>query len=204
MAKPLGLTRRGSSQQVRITVPQDLREAYGGRVDFRIAVKSSGNEAKTEATRLRAQKDAEFSERRRMLAAVIAQVTAVTPELGNAIALGVYARAMAQDDMLRDDPEMHEAMSEVASLAHAGSDLGIPSDRTATPPADGMSDAAANTLAALNALLDADSAISLARRRLAVVQPLADDVARRMGLSIDWTTDTARDALRECLVQYRK
>jgi integrase len=204
MAKPLGLTTRGSSKQVRIVVPKDLKEVYGGRADFRITLKSSGMEAKAEAHRLRAQKDAEFAERRRMLFSVTADVTAVTPELGKAIALGVYAEGMARDDVAREDVGVQEALLEVASLAEADSGLRINVDSTPPSELDGMPEEAATTLAGLNAIAEADAAIALARRRLSVVQPMADVVARKMGLRIDWTTETAKAALKDCLEQYRR
>lgn len=165
MAKPLGLTTRGKSQQVRIVVPKDLKEAYGGRVDFRIALKSSGMEAKAEAHRLRTQKDTEFAERRRMLFSAGAQVTAVTPELGKAIALGVYAEAMAQDDGARKDVGVQRALLEVAALARPVGGLQIGDDPIAPSELDGLPEEAATTLAGLNAITEADDPDARAARR---------------------------------------
>jgi integrase len=207
MAKPLGLTTRGRSQQVRIVVPKDLIEAYGGRRDFRIALKSSGMEAKAEAHRLRAQKDAEFAERRRLLASATAEVTTVTADLGKAISSGVYAAGMAQDDALRENAEVQEALMELAALTASSRGLMIDTAdaaAAAAPDFDGMPEEAAATLAGLNAIAEADAAIDLIRRRLSAVQPIADYVARRMGLRIDWSTDTAKAALKECLEQHRR
>lgn len=204
MAKPLGLTVRGRSQQVRIVVPKDLIEAYEGRRDFRITLKSSGTEAKAEAHRLRVLKDAEFAERRKVLASATAEVTAVTSDLAKAIALGVYAQAMSQDDMSREDVGVQQALHEVASLVAEGSGLRIVGPVSSQPVVDGMSEEAAETLAGLNAAAEADAMIALARRRLSVVQPVADAVARKMGLRIDWTTDTGKAALKECLEQQRR
>jgi len=91
MAKPLGLTARGSSKVVRIVVPKDLRETYG-RTDFRITLKArEGPAVKAEAHRVRVQKDAEFEAKRKELAGVVNVIETITPELSQAIAQGVYA-----------------------------------------------------------------------------------------------------------------
>jgi len=68
MAKPIGLAPRGQAKQLRICIPKDLWDAYGGRKDIRISLgKLDAAEAKVQAHRIRAEKDAEFLAKRREL-----------------------------------------------------------------------------------------------------------------------------------------
>lgn len=213
VAKPIGLSRpQGRSPQVRICIPQDLQPHYGGRKDFRISLgKVSASEAKVESHRIRAEKEQEFEAKRRELLLAAQPLQDITPELAQVVAQGVYAEGLRGDDGAREAPEVREALQELASLSAdslAGGMLSIggkkPLHAAQVPAVDGMSDEVAAVLADLNALKEGHVALDLARRRLSVVQPVADRVARRLGLAVDWPTEAGRAALRLSLEQYRR
>lgn len=211
MAKPIGLAPRGQSKQVRICIPKDLWDVYGGRKDFRISLGNlAGPEAKVEAHRLRALKDAEFAQKRRELARVDSPIKDVPPELARVLAEGVYAMGLEQDDHVRESGEGQAALVEMAEIParlvskalSIGPGQAVHKHRRSS--LDGLTDGAADALQDLNALADAQAAINLARRNLLSVQPVAEAVARRMGLSIDWSSEGGRQALKACLEQQRK
>jgi integrase len=213
VAKPIGLSRpKGRSPQIRIVIPKDLQPHYGGRKDFRISLGPlTGQEAKAKAHQLRAEKDAEFLAKRRELAMLAAPLQEVTPEMAQVIASGVYAELLHSDDHARESREVFEALRELntvgaSAVARA---LSIGGSTTPTPmaewsPIDGLPEGEAQVLADLNSLAEGRAAIDLARRRLSAVQPLADKVARRLGLAPDWSTESGRAALRACLEQMRR
>lgn len=203
MAKPLGLTTRGNSHQLRIVIPKDLREAYGGRSDFRISLgQMDRREAQARAHALRAEKEAEFQIRRQQLTGQ--KVGRVTVELARAIGQRVYAKQLQNDDKLREDAPTMRALEELAGLRRKGlQGLMIGEPPSPSAPAFGLSEDAAQALAGLNSMLDAGSAIDLARRNLGAALPAAEAAARELGLVIDWTTDDGRAALKEALHQYR-
>lgn len=208
VAKPLGLTSRDGSLQLRVIVPQDLRDAYGGRRDFRISLgKLDRALGWPLAHRIRAEKEAEFAEKRRELNAQ--QIERVTPELATALAERVYADLMANDDRAREAPETAAALAELANITNPGKGLLIPVESplpasTGEGELLGLTSEAAEVLAGLNRLTDAEAGINLARRNLGAVRPLADAAARKMGLLIDWSQEDGIAALRKCLEAYRK
>jgi integrase len=216
MAKPLGVTpaSRGRAPSIRICVPDDLREAYGGREDFRISLgKVDWATAKSKAALLRAEKEAEFAAKRQAIkaATTLTPVSVVTPELSKAIAQAVYATGLTQDDTARDAAESAAALGEVARAAGGpASGLQIPTPYIEAVSAghrdynEGLTDSEAETLAGLNSLAEGHAAMNLARRRLTAVQPLADTVARSMGLKVDWSTESARRALSASLEEQRR
>jgi integrase len=206
VAKPLGLTSRGGSLQLRIIIPQDLREAYGGRKDFRISLgKLDRALGWPLAHRIRAEKEAEFAEKRKELNAQ--QIDYVTPDLAVALAERVYAELMTGDDAAREDPQISEALQELANITDPFQALRIPTEEQSpqsTSESVGLTSEAANALAGLNKVAEGESAINLARRNLTAVKSLADNAARKMGLLINWTTEDGRAALKRCLEAYRK
>jgi integrase len=210
MAKPIGLTSRGSIKQVRVCIPKDLWDAYDGRKDFRISLGPlTGADAKAEAHRIRATKDAEFDAKRRELSRVVVKVTNVPQELVEAIAKGVYTLGLTQDDEARETPQARAALADLSYLTSTMGSIriGRPSGLQVDPgraPMEGLTADMADALAGLNSVAEADAAIALARRDLKAVQPYADKVARRLGLVVDWTSDSARDALRMSLEAHRK
>ncbi len=207
MAKPIGLVQRGQSRQLRICIPKDLWDAYGGRKDIRISLgKLNPTEAKIEAHRIRVEKDAEFLAKRRELGLAPLEVAHVTPELASAIAQGVYALSLEQDDQARASKEVFEALEQVAKKTDLAYGLMIQRDPGVTQwsPVTGLTEGAAKALAGLHATAEGQAAMSLARRNLLVIQPIADVVARRMGLSVDWSTPGGLDALRQSLEAYRR
>jgi integrase len=209
MAKPLGMTSRGGAHQLRICIPVDLQAAYGGRKDFRVSIGRLPNaQAVDRAHLVRAEYVTKFADKRSALnatAAPSAPISTVSPGLATAIAQGVYAADLAQDETARDSDGVRAALMELADITSSSKGLLI---GTPAPPEfhymDGIPDDAAEVLAALNALQEGDAAQSLARRKLSTVLPLADAVARRMGLEVDWSTDSAKHALRLSLEQLRK
>ncbi len=206
VAKPLGLTSRGGSLQLRIIIPQDLREAYGGRKDFRISLgKLERAIGWPLAHRIRAEKEAEFAQRRKELNAQ--QIDYVTPDLAAALAERVYAELMAGDDVAREDSQSSEALQALANVTKPFQAFRIPvrgpSPQSAAESV-GLTSEAAEALAGLHRVAEGDSAMNLARRNLKAVQSLADTAARKMGLLVDWSTEDGKAALRRCLEAYRK
>lgn len=212
MAKPIGLSRpSGRSPQVRICIPKDLQPHYGGRKDFRISLgRVSAAQAKAEAHRVRCEKEQEFEAKRRELLLAAQPLRDISPELADVIAQEVYAGGMRQDDALREDLELRAVLQELAELNPsrlAARSLSIggreASSSVSVSPLDGLSDDQAKALADLNALAEGQAAIDLSRRRFAAVQPIADRAARRLGLAVDWSSESGRAALRLCLERYR-
>ncbi len=209
MAKPLGLlpASKHRAQSIRICVPLELQASYGGRKDFRISLgKLHGTAAKVRATKLRAEKDAEFAARGAALAAPsLSAVAVVTPELSEAIARGVYAAGMSQDDALRESSSGAALLREVAASIGPNTLLIPTGTPTGAAPADeGLTDLEASTLEGLNAAADGAASIDLARRRNSAAIPAADRVARAMGLDVDWTTETGKQALKASLGEQRR
>ncbi|MGH6648207.1 tyrosine-type recombinase/integrase [Aquabacterium sp.] len=209
MAKPLGLTKRGGSYQLRIVIPKDLRHCYGARTDFRISLSSDKALAQPLAHRLRAEREDEFARKRAALNPQ--RVSAVSSQLAQVIAQEVYALVLRQDDSVRESADVHTALLELATLAPVpGTALMIPlrpQEGTSNQPLDaleGLPEDAVAVLSSLNELADATAAVHLVRRNLAAIKPIADDAARGLGLVIDWAGEGGRDALREALGAYRK
>jgi integrase len=207
MAKPLGVTAasKGRAPAIRICIPTDLQEAYGGRKDIRLSLgRVEWGTAKAKSAAIRAQYEAEFEAKRKALLAgsSLAPVAVVTPELAEAIAHGVYAASLAQDDQLREGKQERAALQELAALTRPrGLLIGEPSQHST---GDGLSEAGAAALAGLNAIADGSAGLDLARRRLQTVLPAADDAARALGLDVDWGGPGADQALRASLEQERR
>lgn len=150
MAKPLGLTQRGGSFQLRIVVPKDIRQCYDGRADIRVSLgKMDRALVQPLAHRIRAEKEAEFAQKRLELNPH--KVTEVTPQLAQAIASQVHALVLKQDDAARDEPEVRAALMELADL-HPLSVLTIgPASKgrgaQVADSLDGLSSGAADVLA---------------------------------------------------------
>lgn len=115
---------------------------------------------------------------------------------------------LRQDDAARDQSEIRAALMELAGLTSLDV-LTIGSKakgrvETERDLLDGLSEGAAKLLSDLNRLTEAGAAVDLARRNLKAVKPLADQIARSMGMAVDWTSGSGREALRESLAAYRK
>ena len=157
------------------------------------------------ALRFRSAQSEQEPQRVAVQAAPASHVSAVTPELAKAISQGVYAADLAQDEAARDSPEGRTALMELAAHTNIYRNLLLGSTAsTEVHYMDGIPDDAAEVLAALNGLQEGSTAMALARRKLALVVPRADAVARGMGLVIDWTTDSAKQALRLSLEELRR
>lgn len=207
MARPLGLTQRGGSYQLRIVIPKDLRGHYEGRSDFRVSLgKLDKALAYPLAHRLRAEKESEFAQKRLELNPH--KVTEVTPQLSQAIASQVHALVLKQDDTARDEPEVRAALMELANISSLSAlTIGTAAKGRGAQDVDaldGLSSGAAEALAGLNLHKEARAAVDMARRNLHAVRPLADQVARSMGIAVDWTSSSGKEALKAALVAYRK
>lgn len=213
MAKIQGLypAKDGRNAYVRVCIPLDLQAAYGGRKDIR---RSLGNgdwaQIKLRAVQAQAELRAEFEAKRASLRASqqLTPVKEVPPELGAAIALGVYATTLEQDDQARESLDTRKALDVLATHVEAPLQAlkipQAPKQHPQGPQQEGMTEKQASTLAGLHDLAELQASIGLARRDLSLVRPIADGVARSMGLQVDWTTDSARSALRTSLEELRK
>lgn len=207
MAKVEGLNLRGAFYCVRIIIPNDLREVYRkARVNIAL-----GTSDRREATLLglmkRAEWLADFAAKRRELRPEPLGV--VTAEMAQELAVRVHALVLRQDDELRDDPAIIAPFTD-AALAASRNALTIgpmasptPAQRDSSPGA-GLSDEDAETLAGLNALLDARAGADLAKRRRAAVLPLVRLEAAKLGVAFDPNVQGAQEALTACLMAYRK
>ncbi len=208
MAKVEGMHLRGSRWYVRILVPKDLQAAFGrSRLDLSLGT-SDRREATLQATLKRAHWLATFETKRRELSP--ATVDAVTPELAQHLADRIRARVLSGDDDTRQDFTL---LADLASaMAPTPSTLSIPvkapqQAATASPkrgPLDGITEAEAAALTALNTFMDQRAAQAHSRRNLAIVLPLVKREAKSLGITFDLDTPGVLEALPVCLAAYRK
>lgn len=208
MAKVEGMHLRGSRWYVRILVPKDLQAAFGrSRLDLSLGT-SDRREATLQATLKRAHWLATFETKRRELSP--ATVDAVTPELAQHLADRIRARVLRGDDDTRQDFGLLADLAE--TTAASPSSLSIPvkapqQAATARPkrdPLEGITEAEAAALTALNAFMDQRAAQAHTRRNLAIVLPLVQREAKSLGIAFDLDTPGVLEALPVCLAAYRK
>lgn len=196
-------------------LPQYLNTDTGKPKQYATAVSLQTSDkalAQTKAAVLAAEWALKFAAERRQPAPVAAVRVPITPEIAEAIAHGVYRKALTQDDALRETPEGLAALDVIHAAAVgqsvAAKALLIPSKTKtktqASSPLLGLSEGAARTLASMNAHLDAASALALTRRKLVSVQAQADSAAKALGFDVDWESSEGIDILRRCLASYRK
>lgn len=77
-----------------------------------------------------------------------------------------------------------------------------PTEHPEADPLGGLSDSEHAAVMRWNSAGAATAAIDMARRNLRGVLPLADAVAKSMGLAVDWTSPKGRAGLLECLKAY--
>jgi integrase len=205
-----GLNQRGSRWYLNIVVWPDLRGVYGKRVMNLALGTSDRREAVIRGTMMRAEWLAKFDARRRELKPE--PIALITPELAQELALRVRARVLRQDDALRDDGSVLAPFTDAAkavehgggsALSIGGPSAYVPPSRETHPNA-GLHDDDAETLAGLNALLDARAGADLAKRRRAAVLPLVRFEALTLGIAFDPNGEGAQVALGACLLAYRK
>lgn len=169
---------------------------------------SDRREATLQATLKRAHWLATFETKRRELSP--ATVDAVTPELAQHLADRIRARVLSGDDDTRQDSAL---LADLASAkAPPPSTLSIPvkapqEAATASPkrdPLEGITEAEAAALTALNAFIDQRAAQAHTRRNLAIVLPLVQREAKSLGITFDLDTPGVLEALPVCLAAYRK
>jgi integrase len=205
-----GLNQRGSRWYINIVVPPDLREVYGKRAMNLALDTSDRREATTRGTMKRAEWLAKFDAKRRELKPE--PLAVITPELAQELALRVRARVLRQDDALRDEAATLAPFTDaIKAVEHRGrTALSIGDLRPHHPPlrdtspGAGLHDDDAETLAGLNALLDARAGADLAKRRRAAVLPLVRFEALKLGFAFDPNGEGAQEALGACLMAYRK
>lgn len=195
-------------------LPQYLTKAGKPKQDATaVSLKTSDRAlAQTKAAVLAAEWSLRFAQERQQPAPVAAVRVPITPEISEAIAHGVYRKALAQDDALRETPEgmavLDAVLAAALSQSKAVKALLIPS-KTKTKaqessPLMGLSEGAARMLASMNAQLDGVAAVALTRRHLASVQAQAEEAAAALGLAVDWSSSEGIDTLKRCLGSYRK
>ncbi|WP_172672133.1 site-specific integrase [Variovorax paradoxus] len=205
-----GLNLRGTRWYINIVVPPDLREVYGKRAMNLALDTSDRREATARGTMKRAEWLAEFAAKRRELKPQ--PLSVITRELAQELALRVRARVLRQDDALREDASILAPFAHAAKVVeHRGSSaLRIGESTPHVAPfrdmsaGAGLSDDDAETLAGLNALLDARAGADLAKRRRAAVLPLVRFEALKLGIAFDPHGEGAQEALGACLLAYRK
>ncbi len=205
-----GLNQRGSRWYINIVVPPALREVYGKRAMNLALHTSDRREATLRGLVKRAEWQAEFEAKRRELRPE--PLAVITPELAQELALRIRARVLRKDDALREDASILAPFADAAKAAeHRGRSALRIGDSTPyvapfrdTSPGAGLNDDDAETLAGLNALLDARAGADLAKRRRAAVLPLVRFEAVKLGIAFDPHGEGAQEALGACLLAYRK
>ncbi len=202
-----GLNLRGSRWYLNIVIPPDLREVYGKRATNIALGISDTREATLRGLIKRAEWVTDFAAKRRELKPEPLGV--VTPEMAQELAVRIHTLVLRQDDQLRDDPRIISPFTDaVRASARNGLIIG-PQAQPETvardlSPGAGLSDEDAETLAGLNALLDARAGADLAKRRRAAVLPLVRLEAAKLGFAFDPNVPGAQEALTACLMAYRK
>lgn len=202
-----GLNKRVSRWYLNIVIPPDLREVYGMRAKNIALGTSDPREATLRGLVKRAEWLADFAAKRRELKPEPLGV--VTPEMAQELAVRIHTLVLRQDDELRDDPSILAPFTD-AVRASTRNALAIGSTTPTDPvkrglsPSAGLSDEDAETLAGLNALLDARAGADLAKRRRAAVLPLVRLEAAKLGFAFDPNVPGAQEALTACLMAYRK
>lgn len=171
---------------------------------------SDRREATARGTMKRAEWLAEFAAKRRELKPE--PLAVITPDLAQELALRVRARVLCQDDALREDASILAPFADAAkavehcwrSALRIGDSTPYVAPFRDTSPGAGLNDDDAETLAGLNALLDARAGADLAKRRRAAVLPLVRFEALKLGLAFDPHGKGAQEALGACLLAYRK
>lgn len=206
MAQVEGLNVRGTRYYLRVVIPADLQEAYGkARVNEALHT-SDRRQAIEKATIRKGEWAAEFARKRAERNPV--QLKSVSPALAAELAQRLRASILAADDATRTNPRL------MADVTHKRQEMrrrkanGLyipiwePPEFT-RDPLDGLTDEETAFLAEMNATEDEGAARALAGRRMAVVLPLVQAEARRMGLAFGADAPGAREALMEALKAYR-
>lgn len=209
-----------------LRAPVDLAHHYPSRWAVRQSLKTKDLRlANDKARALQAEWAERFASLRR---ADNPQPVELSPALCTTIAAELRRWVLEADDNLRSFPEApralltREARRAAAELdkTHQGPRLaallppamftglaiGAPHRASAAPPEvdplAGLSDTEHAAVVRWNASGAAAAATDMARRNLRGVLPLADAVARSMGLAVNWSSPEARAGLLDCLKAY--
>lgn len=206
VAKLPGLFRRadGGAWQIRVVIPLDLQQAYGGKTKLIRSLKTADRrEAELLAGPERTRVLAEFRDKRREMNPK--PVAIIGPELGATLAANIRATMLRLDDERRSGTAraFSDFLDWSASLARPRITIRPPAGTKDPAPFYGLTPTQLQALAKLHAAAEGAAAVALAARNLGAVVPLADLEARRLGLLIDWRAPEARPVLQECLRAYR-
>lgn len=132
------------------------------------------------------------------------------PEVPRALAARQErARVLALAEELADSPLAEVLPPRLFNTSLTIGGHGVPARDaapTSAPGADpfgGLTESQHEAIARLHAADEGQAAVDLARRNLRAALPLADAVAKSMGLVIEWTDEAGKAALLECLKAYR-
>lgn len=209
-----------------LKAPVDLSHHFPGPWAVRQSLRTKDiREANDKARALQAEWADRFTSLRK---ADNPQPVDLSPALCTTIAAELRRWVLEADDNLRNFSEgsrallTREARHAAAELSKApegqhlaaalpprvfsGLTIGAPHRALAAPPEvdplAGLSDTEHAAVVRWNAEGAAAAATDMARRNLRGVLPLADAVARSMGLAVDWTSPEARAGLLDCLKAY--
>lgn len=209
-----------------LKAPVDLAHHFPGPWAVRQSLRTKDiREANAKARALQAEWSERFASLRR---ADNPQPVDLSPALCAAIAAELRRWVLEADDNLRSFPEAPRALltrearraaaeldktpqgQRLAALLppamFSGLTIGAPHRApAATPEVDplaGLSDTEHAAVVRWNASGAAAAATDMARRNLRGVLPLADAVARSMGLAVDWASTEGRAGLLDCLKAY--
>lgn len=200
--KDKGLYPRGTTWWGRVVIPKDLQGELG-KGPIRASLRTSDlRVAQLRLAEMKAEHLAEFDAVRRRLNP--SKVETVTRALAAALAAEIRRAILTADDNMRLFPTAPDGLR----LMYARKDGSppppdIPKDVVIPDPFNGLNDAQLDAVARFNAERSNRAARSLAGNRTPDVQGFADMAARHLGLVIDWTSESGRAALVECLKAYR-
>lgn len=209
-----------------LKAPVDLAHHFAGPWAVRQSLKTKDlREANDKARALQAEWADRFTNLRK---ADNPQPVDLSPALCATIAAEIRRWVLEADDNLRSFPEGSRALL-IRDARHAAAELsktqegqhlaavlpprvfsgltiGAPHRAPVAPPEvdplAGLSDTEHAAVVRWNASSAAAAATDMARRNLRGVLPLADAVARSMGLAVNWTSPEARPGLLDCLKAY--
>lgn len=211
MKRAKGVSRRvgTTSWQWGIKPPDDLRTLFPTQWAHRCSLGTTDlRAANGKAVDLEAQWQAKFTEQRRALNPV--PVATITSDLGVTLAASIRTRLLQWDDDLRSSPEMAEVWLSFTENVNHAMRAGLRIGTTRAPPApspadleaiakrspfDGLTGSQLARLSKANEDADDAAGLHLASRTLSAVVPLADSVARNLGLLVDWKALEARPVL---------
>ena len=196
--------------------PDELKHHFLGEWAVRLSLRTSDlSEANALAKVLHAKWAEKFST---LLKRDNPVAVDASPVLATAIAAEIRRWVLVADDNMRDFPGVPNALLAIeerkrraessraskAPLTHDAVPTAALDQQSSVECMAGLNRGQLAAVARFNATGEGQAAAEMAARNLKAVQPLADLVAKQMGLSINWTTGAGRAGLLECLKAYRR